>query len=235
LDKSLIPSPKMYSVFHNVLKDDLIVWITEFSQVLGLDKEWSEMRKSDIVDELEIIYKDPAYHQVFHERILNDFPESCGIGPSKTEEILGCTKTERKRWESEGKLPVVKEFNSGSGRNPIWVPMYCRRTIENLTEDMISLWRAEHEEYKSMKRRTKEKIEKKKTLFVEIRAVCEGYKIEKVFGPVAVLEEDIDQLWNKHKDNLPFEFQESNCSVFMLDFQSQTILKHQLIESRKLA
>jgi hypothetical protein len=100
-----------------------------------------------------------------------------------------------------------------------------------LSTEVIERWRAEHEEYKSLKRRIKEEIEKKETMFVEIRAIREGDKIERVFGPVAVTEDEIEVIWERQKGNLPFEWQEEDklCSVFMIDFHKQIVLRHQVI------
>lgn len=231
MDKSKIPALNLKAVFYDVLKDDLIQWISEFSKVIELEKEWNKMGKWEAIEELTQIYKDPKYHDVMHKRILNDFPSSSGIGPSKVEEILGCTKTERKRWEQEEKLPVVRQINTGSRRSPVWVSMFCRRTIETLTDEVIERWRAEHEEYKALKRRTKEEVEKKETMFVEIRAVRAGDKIEHIFGPVATTPDNIENIWQRQKDNLPFAWQEENllCSVFMIDFHKQIVLRHQVI------
>ncbi|MCR6789937.1 MULTISPECIES: hypothetical protein [Bacillus cereus group] len=230
MNKKLIPPIKMYAAFHDVLKEKLIEWITNFSKEMALEHEWKELTKYEIMDIIESYYNAEQYHEVLHYKIVNDFPKSTGIGPSKVEEILGCTKTERKRWEHEGKLPVVSWFDAGTRRNPISVPMYCRLTIENMIPEILDRWRAEHAEYIAMKRRTKEEIVKNKSLFIEIQAIVEGEPMHKIFGPVvAYSEEEIEEYWYKQKGNLPFEWEGKKCSVFLQIFDSKMILKHEVI------
>uniref|UniRef100_UPI00203FE9DD hypothetical protein n=1 Tax=Bacillus cytotoxicus TaxID=580165 RepID=UPI00203FE9DD len=228
--KELIPPIKMYAAFHDVLKQDLIKWVINISKEIELEHEWKELTKYEIMDVIDKHYNSNQYHAILHYKIIEDFPNSTGIGPSKVEEILECTKTERKRWEHEKKLPIVSWFDAGSKRNPIPVPMYCRKKIENLTPEVLDRWRAEHAEYIAMKRRTKEEITKKESVFIEIQAITEGEPIYKVFGPaVTYSEQEIEELWKKHKNNLPFEWEGKRCSVFLKCFNSNMIFKHEAI------
>lgn len=71
-----------------------------------------------------------------------------GLHPTQLEEILGCSKTERKRWTEEERLPVLcyEDFKYGS------YPVYdLLGTIALL--DQISCWREEHENNKAQRRK----------------------------------------------------------------------------------
>ena len=228
MDKSKIPSIKLYSVFKALNKEELLNWIKEFSEVLNLEREWEEMSVYDISQELQPFYDSEEYHKVMHDRIMNDFRSYCGIGPKVTEEILECTTTERKRWVKEGKLPVLYEFNGGTKSRPIWIAMLCRYTIQNLTDEIIEQWRLEHENNKAMKRKMKENFQKKEAVIVEINAICEGFRKEKVFGPIYTTTDTLETIWQKHKGNIPFEWEDKPYSIYMIDYTRGNILKMEM-------
>jgi hypothetical protein len=62
------------------------------------------------------------------------------LTPIKLEEVLGCTKTERQRWTSEGKLPVVGYRDWKYGEYPV----YDADAIAMITPDIVQQWRYEH-------------------------------------------------------------------------------------------
>ncbi|MGG3471518.1 hypothetical protein ABES02_29140 [Neobacillus pocheonensis] len=230
MDKSQLPPVNLKAVFYQRKKSFIVEWLnsiipmTEFEQ-----KELVLQRLNEIITVVERHYAAEDSKLILHERFLNDFPDKCGIGPSKVEAYLSCTTTERKRWESEGRLPVVDQFNTGTNRKPIWVSMYCRRTIESLTEDILQQWRMDHETQKSMNRRGNENKVTINSRYVSIQALRENVKVYRIYGPVFMEgDEALDELWMKHKDKLPFEWEDHKCVVLMKDVTTDEIIRLQL-------
>lgn len=230
MDKSKIPPIKIEAAFYAVKKDKAVDWLGDLQLYSYFDlKEMKTKQKGEILQIIKDLYENEKHRQLVHEKIINNFSKHCGIGPSKVEEILECTKTERKMWEEEKKLPVVDHFNAGSNKNPVWVPMYCRRTIESLEEDIIKRWRADHQAALSLSRKTHEKVK-----LISKNVILKAYKVnEKIYtimGPVLIPEDEIEKFWEKNKGKTPIEWNEGRCVIVLQEYNTENVLRIGVVE-----
>jgi hypothetical protein len=88
------------------------------------------------------------------ERAARELPVTIGLTPRELEAALGCTRTERRRWVAEGRLPVcaTMRLRLETGR---WVDvdLIDRRTVAALAPSSVETWRADHRELVSEHRR----------------------------------------------------------------------------------
>lgn len=122
---------KLYeeAIFKNVNKADLAEYLGE--------KCTPKIKKTELVGKLKQQFaKDPLARR----RYCKKFQEEVAIWPNDVETILGCTKTERKRWTQEGKLPVVSHGSFTYGE----FPLYDRLFIDSLPKETIAKWREDH-------------------------------------------------------------------------------------------
>lgn len=217
-----IPPINLKAAFYGRSAEYILDWLNQLVPVTDFDRQTHHVSWDAAIQFVAGYYENADVKEILHERILSDFPDKCGIGPSKVEEILSCTKTERKRWEQEGRLLVVDTFNAGSKRNPVWVPMYDRRIIESLTSDVITQWRMDHEAAKALNRRQNEERSEVRTRFVTVEVLQEGKRPYRIFGPVGT--EDILAIWTQHKDKLPWDWVGS-VVVQMKDVHTDEVLQ----------
>ncbi|RCX07898.1 hypothetical protein DFR58_14718 [Anaerobacterium chartisolvens] len=224
MDKSKIPSINLKSVFYGHSVKKIVEWLEQLSLIS--DAEIYDMRHiswNEAVDVIARFYEAAETRTLVHARLINDFPEKSCIGPAKTEEILGCSTTERKRWEDEGRLPALDYFNVGSKRKPIWASMYCRRTIESLTDETVESWREEHSAALRESR-----ISKIKEVFrsrnVIVQALRPNEKVYPIHGPVLVDSGKLDAFWEEYRDKVPWGWDEIKHIVVMLDFNTNEVL-----------
>src|SRR6185312_13310399 len=93
------------------------VQITEF---LGLPQRTKES-KAQLVTKLQQLIEINADQK---KRLLDTFPKELAVGPGELESLLQCSKIERKRWVSEGKIPVMESRSFKKfGRN-LLCPVY---------------------------------------------------------------------------------------------------------------
>src|SRR5712692_418118 len=87
-------------------------------------------------------------------RFFDVFAQELAVEPWELETLLGCSKTERKRWLADGKLtPLTTRSVFKSGRELVY-PVFDRRSIQRLTQEDIEGWRAEHAALVAMRRKT---------------------------------------------------------------------------------
>lgn len=228
MNRTFIPPINPRAAFYGKDVIKITEWFSQ-SDILS-DVDIADMKLLNWTDAVEIVnkyYQQEEYKKLLHDRMLNDFSSKCGIGPSKTEEILQCTTTERRRWESEGKLPVVDHIETGTRKRPIWTPMYCRKTIESLNEDILDRWRAEHKASISESRRVKEEV-KYQSKNVVVQVFKEGLKVYTIFGPVPVASEELELFWIKYKDKLPWDWDKDSNVVVMLDYNTNEVIRMQI-------
>lgn len=78
----------------------------------------------------------------FHrKRFLKKFESKNALSPAALEEVLGCTKTERLRWQKEGKLKIVGYDSFKYGEFPLF-SLY--QVSEQITPETLDKWREEH-------------------------------------------------------------------------------------------
>src|SRR5437660_1131854 len=80
-----------------------------------------------------------------YARLLNTFPLELAVGPTELEELLGCSRVERRRWVGEGRIPVLEHrFFTKAGRHLLY-PVHDRRVILDISQDEIVRWREGHQ------------------------------------------------------------------------------------------
>lgn len=188
MNREAIPAISFESAFYGFSGDDIRNWLKKLGKEIEFEDDFEHISRRELIELVTSLYDDEKYHGVIHERIKREVPEKCGIGPTDTEKILECTTTERKRWRSEGRLIVVDEFNTGSKRYPVWVPMYDRTQLESLTEEDIERWREEWKEEKKKKRKLKEEYKQIVPDYVVIQA-CKKERTEYTKGPIGYYDE----------------------------------------------
>lgn len=120
-------------------KDVLINFATE---QLGIEKIAKKIKKDEVIT----LVVATANHQKLKEFFAEN-ADSLALHPIQLEEILACSKTERKRWTDEERLPVLYYEDFKYGVYPVY-DLVATVALRN----QVSQWRKEHEE-KKLKRR----------------------------------------------------------------------------------
>lgn len=113
----------------------------ELGELLKLnEKEINRSKKTILVEKFLTIHNDDLSKRKMYKK----FSERFALHPTKVQELLHITPTERKRWTSDGKLKVsyYDAFNKW-GKN-IGFPMYDAYALSQITLKTIELWRNEH-------------------------------------------------------------------------------------------
>ena len=126
-------SPEIYknALFSHVLKND----IAEF---LG-EKPSPKVKKPELIEKLKAKFEEDP---LALRRYCKEFRDELAVSPFDTENVIGCTKTERLRWTKEGKLEVVRYDTCKYGD----FPLYDHWFIDHLPQEKVEAWRAEHKE-----------------------------------------------------------------------------------------
>lgn len=93
------------------------------------------------------------------------FKRELAVPPWELETLLACTPTERKRWTSEEKLPVLEQRDLHKHGRQLTYPVFDRRIILALTPADLERWRAEHQAL--LKERRRAAAARKKQALVE--------------------------------------------------------------------
>src|SRR2546429_6014048 len=107
---------------------------------LGLPANTKE-QKELLVERLLCLYESDVAEKA---RLLDMFPYELAVEPVELQELLGCTPTERRRWVSEGKLPVLEHRPFRKAGRDLVYPVHDRRLVLSLTGEEIAQWRAIH-------------------------------------------------------------------------------------------
>ena len=88
-----------------------------------------------------LLNQDPA----LGERAVQKLPVVLGLTPRELEAQLRCTRTERRRWVAEGRLPICATMRV-CVRDTTWVEVNLvdRRVVDALSPTTTRLWREEH-------------------------------------------------------------------------------------------
>jgi hypothetical protein len=87
------------------------------------------------------------------ERAAGELPVAIGLTPWELEAALGCTRTERRRWVAEGRLPVCATVRLHlEGGRWVDVGLVDRRAVVSLASGAVETWRAEHRQLVSERR-----------------------------------------------------------------------------------
>src|SRR5215472_9920197 len=86
-------------------------------------------------------------HPSSAERAIRELPVTIGLTPRELEAALGCTRTERRRWVNEGRLPICASMRMClKDRHWVDVDLVDRRTVAALAPGTLGSWRAEHKQ-----------------------------------------------------------------------------------------
>ena len=134
--------------FLNFIKKDVLV--TFATEALEIGKIPKKTKKDDIIT----LVLETANHQQL-QAFFADNADTLALHPTQLEEILACSKTERKRWTDEERLPVLyyEDFRYGS------YPVYDLVATVALI-NQVSQWREEHEAKKAKRRKQAAQVAK---------------------------------------------------------------------------
>ncbi len=77
-------------------------------------------------------------------RLLEMYVKELAVGPNELEEILSCTRVERKRWVKEGKLPALEYRAFRVPGHDLSYPVHDRRLILAISALQVTQWREEY-------------------------------------------------------------------------------------------
>lgn len=149
-------------LLEKINKDDLI-------NECNLD--CNKNKSKDVV--VNLAYSKIQEDQLLAHKINKNYGDRIALHPTKVEEILSITKTERKRWEDKFKIRYYDTF-SKYGKS-FEYPMYDYFSIMSISKEMIEEWRVEHKKQVSENRKigvekakeTKKENEKRVKSFYE--------------------------------------------------------------------
>ncbi|MGO8946732.1 MAG: hypothetical protein ACLQUY_03515 [Ktedonobacterales bacterium] len=88
------------------------------------------------------------------ERAVTELPVTVGLTPRELEAALGCTRSERRRWVAEGRLPVCATMRMYLKTNRwVDVDLVDRRAVAALAPDAVERWRFEHQKLVAERRK----------------------------------------------------------------------------------
>ena len=83
-------------------------------------------------------------------KFYNEFRYVFALAPTRVEEILGCTTTERKRWAEEDLLKVLEYRRLYKYGKTIEYPVFNVLNIYSITKENVESWREEYEQVKKI-------------------------------------------------------------------------------------
>jgi len=110
-------------------------------EFLGVDKKARATKEQLVAQLLALIETDVDEYA----RLLNTFPLELAVGPTELEELLNCSRAERRRWVEEGKIPVLEHRLFTKAGQHLLYPVHDRRVILDISQDQIARWREEHQ------------------------------------------------------------------------------------------
>lgn len=123
----------------------------QIGKSIGLDeKEIQKLKKRKLLKTLEGQLRENEWHV---RKLFHTYNEELSLHPTKVEQLLTITKTERTRWTKEGKLIVTCYDSFHKWGKEISYPLYDSYQIFHLTEAEIETWRSEHVKSKQEKRK----------------------------------------------------------------------------------
>lgn len=116
----------------------------QIGDLLGITQQ--EVNRISKVELLALLNDAITNHRSLLKKAYQRYDKELGMHPSKVEEYLMITKTERLRWTKEKKLHVVDYSVLKKWGKTLKVPIYNSYQIQNLTEKQIEIWRLEHQQ-----------------------------------------------------------------------------------------
>jgi hypothetical protein len=104
---------------------------------LGLPTKTKEAKEQIVTRLLQVIEEDASEKA----HLLDTFPQELAVGPTELEDLLQCSRVERRRWIKEGKIPVLEYRSFRKAGREMLYPVHDRRVILNISQDEIAQWR----------------------------------------------------------------------------------------------
>jgi hypothetical protein len=102
----------------------------------------SKENKQLLVERLLCLYETDEAEKA---RLLDTFPYELAVEPVELQKLLGCSPTERRRWVSEGRIPVLEYRTFRKAGRDLEYAVHDRRLVLALSQDEIAQWRAAHQ------------------------------------------------------------------------------------------
>ncbi|MBO1346530.1 MAG: hypothetical protein EBE86_003600 [Hormoscilla sp. GUM202] len=131
------PGAASWYIGSKVVKADIIEFLqdaaTRFPQVKVSSKDSKDWLIATLLE-----------HPQLWDSFFQRFNQALALHPPDVEYILQCSRTERKRWESEGKLPVVGSDSVRKHGQDLVFSLFDFRAIARLSPEEIAAWRKTH-------------------------------------------------------------------------------------------
>jgi len=134
---------------HKISKNELISFLEKDPK--------TKIKKEDLIFELVNLLKD---NEILQHKLYILYKEQFALISSEVEEILNCTKLERKRWGEQGLLNIIGYREFSKWGKYLESPLYDRLHIYSIKEKDIENWKENYNNYK--KENKKEAIKKGK-------------------------------------------------------------------------
>jgi hypothetical protein len=110
----------------------------QMQQFLGLSRPMKEA-KEQLAERLLLVIEADTHEEA---RLLDAFPLELAVKPTELDELLQCTRAERRRWIKEGRIPILeyRPFRK-AGRDMLY-PVHDRRVVLAIGQETIAQWRA---------------------------------------------------------------------------------------------
>lgn len=125
-----------HNLFNAITKDEIFEILNNFD--ISIKKS---SKKEECINALEGLLSDNKIDDDYLYDIVSD---RLALHPVKVEELLSITKTERLRFQEQGKL-IVNHYSPFTRYGKDFeCPYYDYKQIHTITQDDIETWRAEH-------------------------------------------------------------------------------------------
>ena len=142
----------------NVSVNELTQKISKNELVSFLEKDTkTKIKKDDLILELVNLLKN---NELLQHKLYILYKERFALTSSEVEEILKCTKLERKRWGEKGFIKVIGYREFSKWGKQLETPLYDRLHIYSIKEKDIETWKENYNNDKKEKK--KEAIKKGK-------------------------------------------------------------------------
>lgn len=130
----------------NISVNELTQKISKNELISFLEKDTkTKSKKEDLILELINILKG---NELLQYKLYILYKERFGLKSSEVEEILKCTKLERKRWGESGVINIIGYSEFSKWGKHLESPIYDRLHIYSIKEKDIETWRENYNNYK---------------------------------------------------------------------------------------
>ncbi|MFW6008341.1 MAG: hypothetical protein ACOCP8_03655 [archaeon] len=108
----------------------------ELAKVLSIDA--NKYKKDELIKKVvNLLANDESKIKKFYKNNIDCF----ALSPTKIEQILSCTKAERKRWEKEGLLPVIGKREFAKYGKILEYSVFDRYLTYKIKQEELNEWR----------------------------------------------------------------------------------------------